>query len=571
MSETKHSKTQQNQSLDSSKKKLLTLSGELNSLNSSKLEINTKIEFLQNNLSEINLELQELSLKKNNILKDLHTYRTNASILENRGLELLAEIEKINNSNPSSDNKPLAQLSKTTQRGSFLQRMDLSISWDELKALVEPKYIKFKKNTSTPELSELIRIYLVRHWFSLNLQNLEETLNDSLSMRNFVSMSPGSSAVVSQPLIESFIHFLDSTDLGKSVIDQVNAQLRLRGLKVTNGNVIDAALGAESTLLVQDTSSKNSTKVNNTSGANVSNSITATTTSSLQPQNSNVTPSKSITTRKNKLSFLDYLITYGDPKKLTADIITEFHALVVEKKETRHYLFNANIDNLISDQINFMSYVFPKERISHTNPIIQTAPPNMRVSIGTFDEIANILTYLLIDHFKMERITAPTAAAHILELVEETRCQIEDTNLTVWKPIELRASLINQFFSKKGFICRTISPTEITVLGGFEFPLNILIEPSSKSIILKAVCKANDWASIDDVSTLKETLNSKINSLSFEVNLLDQKPVLTTQYYLPYVKGVPNRLLHKVCQSFTNAIFKGLSIDDNDLIVKPSA
>ena len=137
MSETKHSKTQQNQSLDSSKKKLLTLSGELNSLNSSKLEINTKIEFLQNNLSEINLELQELSLKKNNILKDLHTYRTNASILENRGLELLAEIEKINNSNPSSDNKPLAQLSKTTQRGSFLQRMDLSISWDELKALVD--------------------------------------------------------------------------------------------------------------------------------------------------------------------------------------------------------------------------------------------------------------------------------------------------------------------------------------------------------------------------------------------------------------------------------------------------
>ena len=123
--------------------------------------------------------------------------RDSASILENRGLELLAEIEKINNSNPSSDNKPLAQLSKTTQRGSFLQRMDLSISWDELKALVEPKYIKFKKNTSTPELSELIRIYLVRHWFSLNLQNLEETLNDSLSMRNFVSMSPGSSAVVS--------------------------------------------------------------------------------------------------------------------------------------------------------------------------------------------------------------------------------------------------------------------------------------------------------------------------------------------------------------------------------------
>ena len=56
----------------------------------------------------------------------------------------------------------------------------------------------------------------------------------------------------------------------------------------------------------------------------------------------------------------------------------------------------------------------------------------------------------------------------------------------------------------------------------------------------------------------------------FDVNVIDEKPILTTQYCVPYSRGVPNRLLLKVCQSFAGAIAKGLEIDDTNLMVKPS-
>ena len=58
--------------------------------------------------------------------------------------------------------------------------------------------------------------------------------------------------------------------------------------------------------------------------------------------------------------------------------------------------------------------------------------------------------------------------------------------------------------------------------------------------------------------------------MNFDVNVIDQKPVLTTQYFVPYGRGVPTRLLFKVCKSFAVAIAKGLEIDETDLMVKPS-
>jgi hypothetical protein len=274
--------------------------------------------------------------------------------------------------------------------------------------------------------------------------------------------------------------------------------------------------------------------------------------------------------KKNKYAFSDFLATYAEPKKLITEIVTKFHELVVEKKETRHYLFNVSVESLISDQLHFSAFIFPKARITHNNPIVQTAPASMRVAINTFDEIASMLEFLLVDAFKFDRKTAPNAAAHILELVEETRCQIEDTNQTVWKPIELKAELIENFFSMKGVISRSISPTQVALVGGLEFPVQILIDRVNRVLTLKATCYANDWAGPHELRPLTALLNENVQALNFEHTSVDEKQALVTEYHLPYGRGVPNRLLFKASKSFAATIATALAMDDSDLMIKPS-
>lgn len=577
--------------IQKSQEKLNTYIDELKEIGLSKQESQRKISFLQNHLKSIEAELKTLTEKRNSVKEQLSSSNATASLLESREKELQQFIVELKESINQEESQPRASTTKPTRRSAFLKRMDSALPWSELVALVEPQYSKVKFIEDPNEISRMIRIYLVKDWFNLSPKILNESLYDSIAMREFVGTLTSSNLLPDQSEIEKFIGFLDTEGLGKILHTKVQAALKQKGLVVSVGKIVDASV----TSLVQPQN------IGSLATKEPPKLIAAVSTPKLPPNpsvsiaNSNApvslgqtsTPLKASTpvgnptaaptrgtawvARRNKLTFQDFLTTYGEPKKLITDIVTEFHALVVEKKETRHYLFNANIDNLIADQINFISYVFPKEKISHNNPIVQTAPPNMRIAIGTFDEIADILTNLLIDHFKIERNIAPTAAAHIIELVEETRCQIEDTNQTVWKPIELKASLIENFFAMKGFICKSASPLEVVILGGLEFPLRILIDSSSRNLIVRAVCKANDWATLADIAELKDKLNASVLSLNFEATLIEDKPVLTTQYYLPYSKGVPNRLLLKVCKSFALAIANGLKIDENDLMVKAAS
>ena len=82
------------------------------------------------------------------------------------------------------------------------------------------------------------------------------------------------------------------------------------------------------------------------------------------------------------------------------------------------------------------------------------------------------------------------------------------------------------------------------------------------------MCKANDWSNLDEIQTFANELNEKTPALHFEVEIVNLKPVMTTEYYLPYRRGVPHRLLLKVCKAFTLAIAKCLEQDERNLMVK---
>ena len=69
--------------------------------------------------------------------------------------------------------------------------MDRVVPWDKLCALVFPVYPKAGDGRPPIDLEQMIRIHCLQQWFNLSDPSMEESLNDSVSMRGFAGIRFG--------------------------------------------------------------------------------------------------------------------------------------------------------------------------------------------------------------------------------------------------------------------------------------------------------------------------------------------------------------------------------------------
>jgi transposase, IS5 family len=133
---------------------------------------------------------------------------------------------------------------KTTRRAQFLTEMDRIVPWQELAAVVEPVYPKVSEQGGRPPLplERMLRVYFLQLWFNLSDPAVEEALYDSAAMRAFAGIDLGSEAAPDETTICKFRHLLERNKLGKRLLVAVNEYLRIHGIKITNGTIVDATI-----------------------------------------------------------------------------------------------------------------------------------------------------------------------------------------------------------------------------------------------------------------------------------------------------------------------------------------
>ena len=133
---------------------------------------------------------------------------------------------------------------KTTRRAQFLSEMDRTVPWRELAAVVEPVYPKVSEQGGRPPLplERMVRVYFLQLWFNLSDPAVEEALYDSAAMRAFAGIDLGSEAAPDETTICKFRHLLEKHRLGKKLLAAVNEYLRLHGIKIANGTIVDATI-----------------------------------------------------------------------------------------------------------------------------------------------------------------------------------------------------------------------------------------------------------------------------------------------------------------------------------------
>ena len=87
----------------------------------------------------------------------------------------------------------------------------------------------------------MLRVHYVQLFASLSDPGMEDLLNEAESVRRFVGLSLAE-ALPDETTILNFRHHLERHGLGRGLLDEINAQLELQGLRLREGSIVDASI-----------------------------------------------------------------------------------------------------------------------------------------------------------------------------------------------------------------------------------------------------------------------------------------------------------------------------------------
>jgi IS5 family transposase len=134
------------------------------------------------------------------------------------------------------------QQRRTTHRTQFLIQMQQIMPWTSLCALIEPHCHEGLMRGPTMRTERMLRIYCLQQWFGLSDAAAEESLIDSVAMREFVGIEGTRDPIPDQTSIWRFRLLLEHRGLGRQLFNTVSQQLKAAGMKLSMGTIVDASI-----------------------------------------------------------------------------------------------------------------------------------------------------------------------------------------------------------------------------------------------------------------------------------------------------------------------------------------
>ena len=131
---------------------------------------------------------------------------------------------------------------KRTRREVFLAEMNQVVPWPVLLKLIEPHYPKLGRPGRQPyPLETMLRVHFLQQWYALSDPGMEEALYDTPVMRRFAGLG-GLDTVPDETTILNFRRLLETHDLARQMLEQVNTFLSRKGLSLRGGTIVDATI-----------------------------------------------------------------------------------------------------------------------------------------------------------------------------------------------------------------------------------------------------------------------------------------------------------------------------------------
>lgn len=129
------------------------------------------------------------------------------------------------------------------------------------------------------------------------------------------------------------------------------------------------------------------------------------------------------------------------------DFLSAFYDGVCESDMVKHYFFLAKKGVILQDMKKFSSYLTPKISLDYRRPATATASPDIQLPDSQISEISQIMVRVLrAKKFSIEDI--PQLTHEILEMIDETRSQTNDTAVSILYPDEIDSENVYKFLKK---------------------------------------------------------------------------------------------------------------------------
>ena len=261
------------------------------------------------------------------------------------------------------------------------------------------------------------------------------------------------------------------------------------------------------------------------------------------------------------------LMDTPDNKEKLVDAIKLFYDNVMEQKDLRHFFFGMTIEKLVKDIELYQDFFMPKPERYYRESFSQTSPSAIQIKAPQFDELQITLqTSLRSGGYLKSQI--PVLSAKLLEMFEESRAQMADENIKVWKPFEVSNQLVADLYNANRTDARLEKNGDVYGSRGFFYPFWTRVAGDTKQLIFigQGFSTSVDTP-LDTVEAFCKQVNEKFNHQKFQVRQSAKGPVLFARHAISYSHGVPTRMLMRAAKQFATT-FEGAMNMDTDKLLK---
>jgi hypothetical protein len=261
------------------------------------------------------------------------------------------------------------------------------------------------------------------------------------------------------------------------------------------------------------------------------------------------------------------LMDTPDNKEKLVDAIKLFYDNVMEQKDLRHFFFGMTIEKLVKDIELYQDFFMPKPERYYRESFSQTSPSAIQIKAPQFDELQITLqTSLRSGGYLKSQI--PVLSAKLLEMFEESRAQMADENIKVWKTFEVSNQLVCDLYNANRTDARLEKNGDVYGSRGFFYPFWTRVAGDTKQLIFigQGFSTSVDTP-LATVEAFCNNVNEKFSHQKFQVRQSPKGPVLFARHAISYAHGVPTRMLMRAAKQFATT-FEGAMNMDNDKLLK---
>jgi len=256
-----------------------------------------------------------------------------------------------------------------------------------------------------------------------------------------------------------------------------------------------------------------------------------------------------------------------DNKEKLVDAIKLFYDNVMEQKDLRHFFFGMTTEKLVKDIELYQDFFMPKPERYYRESFSQTSPSAIQIKAPQFEELQITLqTSLRSGGYLKSQI--PVLSAKLLELFEESRAQMADENIKVWKPFEVSNQLVADLYNANRTDARLEKNGDVYGSRGFFYPFWTRVAGDTKQLIFigQGFSTSVDTP-LETVEAFCKQVNEKFTHQKFQVRQSAKGPVLFARHAITYTYGVPTRMLMRAAKQFATT-FEGAMNMDTDKLLK---